>query len=108
MFFVAMASGPLYYDRMRTIYALIFILTLLPCCSRSPSFQSPKAPVETAQKDEQYKKEMEEIRKAIKGELKIKLKRDGKAGAYSWEIAGKDPQEILKANDVFARKLGAE
>ena len=56
--------------------------------------------------DEQYKKELDEIKKNIKGDLKIKLKRDGKGDFYSWEISGKDAAEVLKANDVLAKKLG--
>ena len=51
----------------------------------------------------QYKKELEEIKKTIKGDTKIKLRKDAKG--YSWEISGKDPQEILKANETLARKL---
>jgi len=48
---------------------------------------------------------MDELRKAIKSDVKIKLKKDGK-GAYSWEIQGKDPQEVLKANETLKKKLG--
>lgn len=48
---------------------------------------------------------MEEIRKSLRGDLKIKLKRDGK-GAYMWEITGKDTQEVLKANEILRKKLG--
>ncbi len=53
----------------------------------------------------QYKKEMEEIKKSLKGDIKVKLKRDGK-GAYTWEITGKDTQEVLKANETLRKKLG--
>jgi hypothetical protein len=52
----------------------------------------------------QYKNELDEIRKSIKGETKIKMKKDAKG--YSWEITGKDPQEILKANDALKKRLG--
>ncbi len=48
---------------------------------------------------------MDEVRQSIKSEVKIKLKKDGK-GTYSWEIQGKDPQEILKANEALRKKLG--
>ena len=64
----------------------------------------PKA-AEGEAADVQYKKEMDEIKKSLKSDLKIKLKRDGK-GAYVWEITGKDPQEILKANEVLRKRLG--
>lgn len=52
----------------------------------------------------QYKKELDEIKKSMKGEVKIKLKKDGK-GAYSWEISGKDAQEVLKTNDALKKRL---
>jgi hypothetical protein len=52
----------------------------------------------------QYKNELDEIRKSIKGETKIKVKKDAKG--YSWEITGKDPQEVLKANDALRKRLG--
>lgn len=43
----------------------------------------------------------------FKPEVKIKLKRDGKDN-YSWEISGSDPDEILKVNEKFRRKLSGE
>ena len=52
----------------------------------------------------QNKNELDEIRKSIKGETKIKIKKDAKG--YSWEITGKDAHEILKANDILRKKLG--
>ena len=52
----------------------------------------------------QYKKELDEIKKSMKGEVKIKLKKDGK-GSYSWEISGKDAQEVLKTNDALKKRL---
>jgi len=52
----------------------------------------------------QNKNELDEIRKSIKGETKIKVKKDAKG--YSWEITGKDAQEVLKANDVLRKRLG--
>ena len=66
---------------------------------------TPGKKAEDAQKDAAYQKEMDELRKAIKSDVKIKLKKDGK-GAYSWEIQGKDPQEVLKANETLKKKLG--
>ena len=57
--------------------------------------------------DVQYRKDLEEIRKSLKGDIKIKLRKDGK-GAYSWEIAGKDPQEIIKANSVLVKRISDE
>jgi outer membrane biogenesis lipoprotein LolB len=83
--------------------ALAFLL--LGACTKPP--ESP--PVKTGQDaraDEEYRKELEEIRKDIKGDLKIKLKKDGKGDFYSWEISGKDAGEVLRANDVLVKKLG--
>jgi len=51
----------------------------------------------------QNKNELDEIRKSIKGETKIKVKKDAKG--YSWEITGKDAHEVLKANDILRKKL---
>ncbi len=85
-------------------FALLVAFLVFLACSRSAEITSSN-PSDTGQKEEQYRKEMEEIRKTIKGEVKIKLKKDGK-GAYTWEITGKDAQEVLKANDVLAKRLG--
>jgi hypothetical protein len=52
----------------------------------------------------QYQKELDEIKKSLKGDVKIKLKKDGKGG-YSWEITGKDAQEVLKTNEALRKKL---
>ncbi len=72
---------------------------------KRPTPPPPKS-VHEVQADDQYAQELNEIKKNIKGEIRIKLKRDGKGESYSWEITGKDPREILKANDVLAKKLG--
>ena len=63
------------------------------------------AATETAAKDDQYRKELDDIKKTMRSEVKIKLKKDGK-GAYSWEIQGKDAAEVLKTNDTLKKKLG--
>ena len=57
--------------------------------------------------DEQYRKEMEEIKKSLRSEVRIKLKRDGK-GAYSWEVSGKDPYEIIKTNGILSKKVSSD
>ena len=82
----------------------LFMLLFLFACSKGPDFAGPPKPPDGT-KEEQYRKELDEVKKTIKGEVKIKLKKDGK-GSYSWEIAGKDAQEILKANDTLRKKLG--
>lgn len=91
--------------RSLTIFlaALVFFLF---SCSRSPEIteRQKNGKIETA--ESQYKEELEDIKKNLKGEVKIKLKRDGK-GSYTWEIAGKDAQEILKVNETLRKKLSA-
>jgi hypothetical protein len=89
---------------MRLISILIVAL-LLSACSNAPESIPLKTAGLEAQKEDQYKKELEEIRKSIKGEVKIKLKKDGKGDYYSWEISGKDANEVLKANDILTKKL---
>ena len=86
------------------IFATIAILMLLVSCTGSTDV-TPAKKVDDAQKDATYQKEMDEVRKSIKSEVKIKLKKDGK-GTYSWEIQGKDPQEILRVNETLRKKLG--
>jgi outer membrane biogenesis lipoprotein LolB len=85
-------------------FATIAILMLLVSCTGSTDV-APAKKVDDAQKDATYQKEMDEVRKSIKSEVKIKLKKDGK-GTYSWEIQGKDPQEILRVNETLRKKLG--
>jgi outer membrane biogenesis lipoprotein LolB len=86
------------------IFATIAILLLLAGCTGSTDV-TPAKKVDDAQKDATYQKEMDEVRKSIKSEVKIKLKKDGK-GTYSWEIQGKDPQEVLRVNEALRKKLG--
>lgn len=86
-----------------TIALVIGILLISGCSRRADVGEPPKElPAVTS---EQYKKELEDIKKGIRTETKIKLKKDGK-GAYSWEIQGKDANEVLKVNDTLSKKLG--
>lgn len=73
-------------------------------CSRTTDIPPKKTQEEAGQTDAQHKKELEEIKKNLKGDIKIKLKKDSKGG-YSWEITGKDAGEVLKANDILRKKL---
>jgi hypothetical protein len=57
-----------------------------------------------ANPDNKYEKELDEIRKTIQGEVKVRLKKDGKG--YSWEITGKDAQEVIKTNETLRKRLG--
>lgn len=88
-----------------TITLVISILWFSGCSRRAEVGEPPKElPAVTS---EQYKRELEDIKKGIRTETKIKLKKDGK-GAYSWEIQGKDAQEVLKVNETLNKKLGNE
>ena len=88
----------------------MMILMLLAGCSGKADVPPGKKVDETQKdagypKDATYQKEMDELRKSIRSEVKIELKKDGK-GSYSWEIQGKDPQEVLKVNETLRKKLG--
>ena len=85
-------------------FATIAIVIFLAGCTGAADV-TPGKKVDEAQKDATYQKEMDELRKSIKSEVKIKLKKDGK-GSYSWEIQGKDPQEVLRVNETLRKKLG--
>ena len=87
-------------------FAILLACFLAFACARQPDPAPAGTSKEAPQKDDAYKKEIEEIRKDLKGDIRIKLKKDGKGDYYSWEISGKDPAEVLKANDTLARKLG--
>jgi hypothetical protein len=85
--------------------AVFLGLTLFFACSKAPESAIPK-PSPELQNEEQYRRELDDIRKTIKGETKIKLKKDGKGDFYSWEISGKDANEVLKANETLTKRLG--
>ena len=85
-------------------FATIVIIMLLAGCTGATDV-TPGKKVDESQKDATYQKEMDELRRSIRTEVKIKLKKDAK-GSYSWEIQGKDPQEVLKVNETLKKKLG--
>jgi hypothetical protein len=66
---------------------------------------TPVSASEETRKNDQYRKELDEIRKNIRGDVKIKLKRDGKGDFYTWEVSGKDANEVLRANEILSKKL---
>lgn len=86
------------------LFAIVLAVSLLPACAKPPEKAVPKS-VNEQQKEDQYKKELDEVRKNLKGEVKIKLKWDGKGDFYTWEITGKDAAEVLKANDAISKRL---
>jgi predicted secreted protein len=84
----------------------IFFVVLFVCmsCGKGTDVSTqPKLP-EGQGVEVQYQKELDEIKKSLKGDVKIKLKKESKGG-YSWEITGKDAQEVLKANEALRKKL---
>lgn len=81
---------------------LTLFCTAIPGCGRELPVK--KGEELRASSDVRYGKELEEIRKDLRGDIKIKLRRDGK-GAYSWEIAGKSPEEIIRANNTLSKKI---
>jgi hypothetical protein len=83
---------------------LVLGAVILSACNQRTDMGEPPKDL-PALSSEQYKKELDDIRKGIRTETKIKLKKDGK-GSYSWEIQGKDANEVLKVNDTLRRKLG--
>lgn len=82
----------------------VFILLSGISCSKPTETPPKKTQEEAGANDTQYKRELEEIKKNLRGDIKIKLKKDSKGG-YSWEITGKDAGEVLKANDTLRKKL---
>lgn len=89
--------------RFITITLLLVILFLVDCGRRNDDAEPAKQlPAVTS---EQYKKELEDIKKGIRTETKVKLKKDAK-GSYSWEIQGKDVGEVLRVNDMLNKRLG--
>ncbi len=83
----------------------VFLLVVFFGCDRSVEVREGTK-TEVAQ-DVRYRKDLEEIRRSLKGDIKIKLRKDGK-GSYSWEIAGKDPQEIIRANTILRKRISDE
>jgi hypothetical protein len=83
------------------LFGVLFML-LFSCNSKVdvPNQQKTESDINA---EVQNKNELDEIRKSIKGETKIKVKKDAKG--YSWEITGKDAHEVLKANDVLRKRL---
>ena len=88
------------------LFTILLFLFLAASCVKPPQEVPAKAkPPEGEITESQYRKEMDEIKKSLKGDIKVKLKRDGK-GNYTWEITGKDTQEVLKANEALRKRLG--
>ncbi len=86
-------------------FTILLCLFFLVSCNKATETTASKQKHPSEQtSDAEFNKEMDEIRKSLKNEVRIKLKKDAKGG-YGWEIAGKDAHEILKANEVLRKKL---
>ena len=88
---------------MKSVLLIILLLTLVSC-GRGPELQLQGNRQEARLDEAQYQRELDEIKKSLKGEAKVKLKRDAKGG-YSWDISGKDAHEIIKINEVLRKKF---
>lgn len=87
--------------RFFTICLALFVLI---SCNKGTEVSSQQKTPEGQGMEAQYQKELDEIKNSLKGDVKIKLKKEGKGG-YSWEITGKDAQEVLKTNEALRKKL---
>lgn len=87
----------------RSLFVALLIVFLFGCGKGVDIQERPKQTADPAG-GTQYKKELEEIKKNIRGDIRIKLKKDGKGG-YGWEITGKDLQEVIKANNVLRSRI---
>ncbi len=91
-------------SRTRLFLAVFVIPVFLLGCGKTVEIPGkPGTPAETVHGNG-YKKEMEEIRRSIKSDIRIKLKKDTRGG-YGWEITGRDPQEIIKANNMLQTRV---
>lgn len=89
---------------MRFLFVIAIILAVISCGKQDEPFATQAKLFPEKGAESQYQREMEEIKKSIRGDLKIKLKKDAKGG-YSWEITGKDVNEVTSANEVLRKKL---
>lgn len=88
------------------LISLIFFLFF--SCEGKPTLTGNKMESQPPPKviiEKEEKTEKEDI--VFKPDIKIKLKRDGKDN-YSWEISGSDPDEILKVNEKFRKRLSGD
>lgn len=89
---------------MRFFTIFLMVLFAFISCSKGTEVPTQSKSPEGQVMEAQYQKELDEIKKSLKGDVKIKLKKESKGG-YSWEITGKDAQEVLKANEALRKRL---
>ncbi|HEX2966319.1 MAG TPA: hypothetical protein VHO84_11055 [Syntrophorhabdaceae bacterium] len=87
---------------MKRVILLVILLLAGSACDRVDVPPQQKTGPQPKSED-QYNKELEDIRDSIREEVRIKVKKDSKG--YSWEITGKDTKEVLKANDTLRKRL---
>jgi hypothetical protein len=86
------------------MFTIFMVLFLFVSCNKATEV-SPAAKATDDRNTEGLRvKELDEIKKSLKGDVRVKLKKDGKGG-YSWEITGKDVQEVIKANETLRKRL---
>lgn len=94
-------------SRMRKYIAVFVISAFFTGCGKGVEVPGKTgAPAETVP-GAGYKKELEEIRRNIRSDIRIKLKKDARGG-YGWEITGRDPQEVIKANNILKSRVNGE
>ena len=86
------------------MFTIFMVLFLFVSCNKAPEVPSAAKATDDRNTEALRVKEMEEIKKSLKGDIRVKLKKDGKGG-YSWEITGKDVQEVMKANETLRKRL---
>ncbi|MCX7966011.1 MAG: hypothetical protein N2596_05245 [Syntrophorhabdaceae bacterium] len=89
-----------------TFILCISLIFFMISCSKAPEKNLHEIKETKVSKDGDMpsQKELEEIKKSLKGDIRIKLKKDPKGG-YSWEITGKDANEVLKVNETLRKRL---
>jgi len=85
-------------------FTIILVVFAFVSCSKGADVASLQKTSEGQGLEARYQKELDEIKKSLKGDVKIKLKKEAKGG-YSWEVTGKDAQEVLKANEALRKRL---
>lgn len=87
---------------MKLCILFLLLIPLLADCGRQKPLDLPEKVNPKA--EETLNKEIQAMREELKRDVRIKLKRDGK-GNYSWEIQGKDLNEVLKINEALEKRL---
>ena len=82
--------------------AFFFILS----CEKKPS-ATPASSESPPSSKVVVEREKEEKIQPLPGEVKIKLKKDGKDN-YSWELNSSDADQILKVNEKLKKRLGEQ